>query len=117
MYSAAAIARRKCLGTRKDGSPCRAWACWDDPSQRCMAHAGRHHSGPILPGEPFDRPAQYTPCTCAVYEWPHRPGSGHCNWPDPPKRRCWTPQGQRHNFLRRRDGKYILRSLGLLMDW
>lgn len=34
-YSAQARAMRRCTGTRKDGEPCRAWACWDDPLQRC----------------------------------------------------------------------------------
>jgi len=118
MYSEAAKARRKCTGTRLGGGPCRAWACWDDPQQRCVAHAGRHHTGPMLPEYRYrDRPAHVPACTCEAYAWPHRPGSGVCRWPDPPAVRCLTPQGTRRNFLRRRNGRYVLRSVELLMNW
>jgi hypothetical protein len=93
MYSEKARARRRCTATRKDGAPCRAYACWDDPLGRCMAHAGRHHTGPIIPWKvdlsraPSTWPrryprAQYVPCTCSAYPWPHRPGGGRCTAPE-----------------------------------
>jgi hypothetical protein len=47
-YSAAAIERRRCTATRRDGAPCRAWALWSDPGQRCLAHAGQSPHGPRL---------------------------------------------------------------------
>ncbi len=78
-YSALAEARRRCTGTRKDGEPCRAWALWDDPLQRCMNHAGYTHYGPQARRYGDQSAAgktRYTPCTCAAYNWPHRPGRG-----------------------------------------
>ena len=100
-YSDAARARRRCTGTRKDGKPCQAWAMWNDPEQRCMAHAGRHHTGPMQakhpPGRRFapSRRAQAPPCTCAAYPWPHRPGGGLCRWPDTPQETSPAPAGER----------------------
>jgi hypothetical protein len=86
MYSAEALARRKCRATRQDGQPCRAYALWDDGEQRCMSHAGRHHSGPMPVYDYWwQRPARRsrTPsCRCRAYPWPHRPGGGDCSWPD-----------------------------------
>jgi hypothetical protein len=85
-YSEKARELRRCKATRADGQPCRAWACWDDPDGRCMAHAGRHHTGPM----PFrwatstHQAARVVPCTCRAYGWPHRPGGGLCRWPDLP---------------------------------
>lgn len=91
-YSERARAMRACRHIYPDGRRCKAWALWDDPRQLCMAHAGRHHKGP-LPAKRvlYDRPANVTPCTCAAYAWPHRPGGGLCRWPDPPLYRCTTP--------------------------
>ena len=95
-YSANAAALRRCTGARKDNSPCRAWAVWDDPRQLCMAHAGRHHHGPLnfrrRPWRP-EKPTMYEPCRCAAYQWPHRPGGGLCRWPDPPRYHCPVPAG------------------------
>lgn len=95
MYSAEAVALRRCLGTRKDGEPCRGWALWDGPRQFCMAHAGRHHTGPLP--SPWQRepecPTMYEPCRCAAYNWPHRPGGGLCCWPEEPVYRLTTPAG------------------------
>ena len=73
MYSTEAEFLRRCTGLKRDGSLCRAWAAWDDPSQLCVAHSGRHHTGPILPGpRPALRRANYRPCQCSAYEFPHR---------------------------------------------
>ncbi len=101
-YSAAAIARRRCTGTRKDGQPCRAWAVWDDPRQLCVSHVGRHFTGWInFKRRSRDLPAAYEPCTCAAYAWPHRPAGGLCRWPDPPLYRSTTPAGT-HDWPRGR---------------
>ncbi len=94
-YSANAIALRRCTGTTKQGQPCRAWAVWDDPRQLCAIHAGRGHRGP-RPNTPAWQAPGYgrtrnPNCTCAAYQWPHRPGGGLCRWPDPPEMICTTP--------------------------
>ena len=92
-YGPEAIRRRRCTALRKDGKPCRAWALWDDPRQLCMAHAGRHHRGP-MPNPPAWHQGErrnVKPCTCPAYAWPHRPGGGLCRWPAPPLYRCTTP--------------------------
>ena len=102
MYGEAAIARRRCAATTRAGRPCRAWALWDDPGQRCVVHAGRGHRGPQAPGWQASRPARYPPCRCAAYAWPPRPGSGLCRWPDEPLWRCTTPIGTRWEFAVRR---------------
>jgi hypothetical protein len=100
-----------------------------DGRQVCGIHAGRHHRGPMGPladllavdgvawldaiealrnADPFWSPhaphryAQYLPCTCAAYAWPHRPGGGLCRWPDPPMRISPTPSGTRHFLVRLR---------------
>ncbi|HET8626736.1 MAG TPA: hypothetical protein VFL91_04925 [Thermomicrobiales bacterium] len=103
MYSERARQLRRCTATTKAGRPCRAFACWDDPEQRCAIHAGRGHRGPLASRWPQDRrPARYVPCRCAAYAWPHRPGSGWCRWPDPPLGRCTNPAGTRGAFAMRR---------------
>jgi len=100
-YSAQAEVRRRCTGTRKDGEPCRAWALWDDPLQRCMNHAGHGHHGPQARRSRDQSAAgktRYTPCTCVAYNWPHRPGGGVCRWPEEPVYRWITPAGQHATF-------------------
>jgi hypothetical protein len=92
-YSKVARELRECLGTRKNGEPCRAWAVWDDPRQLCVAHAGRHHTGPMPRVLSRTKPAKYKPCCCPAYNWLHRPGGGLCRWPDVPEYRLTTPQG------------------------
>jgi hypothetical protein len=95
-YNEAAIARRHCRGTRRDGKPCQAYAMWDSEAQLCMAHGGHHHTGPLSPGS-APRPrthANYTPCRCGAFAWPHRPGAFPCNWPLPNAYRWPTPAGQ-----------------------
>ena len=94
-YSARAEIRRRCVALRKDGKPCEAWATWDDPHQRCAIHAGRHFRGHLPIRRRFRFPAarkrhaKYKPCTCPAYWFPHRPGGGLCEWPDPPRYRLW----------------------------
>jgi hypothetical protein len=94
-YGPEAKGRRRCTGTRKDGESCEAGALWDDPRQLCVAHAGRHHRGPMyLKFPPYRRQkARYVPCLCVAYAWPHRPGGGLCSWPEPPAFRCLIPAG------------------------
>ena len=83
---------RRCRATRKDGSPCRGWACWDDPRQLLRSHGGNaqgrragSRSGLRQGGKPLqDRPRAVT-CRCKAYAWPHRPGGGLCQWPEPPR--------------------------------
>jgi hypothetical protein len=87
MYTERARALRRCKATRKDGTPCQRWACWDDPQGRCAAHGGRI-AGPHL----LER-THYPPCRCVAYAWPHRPGSGLCRWPDPPEYRLNMREG------------------------
>lgn len=94
MYTEAAAAGRRCTAQTRDAQPCRGWACWGDPHQRCNVHGGiRRH-----------RPER---CTCAAYAWPHRPGGGLCRWPEPPVRTCATAPGTRRRRWRRRvrDGR------------
>jgi len=91
-YSEAAKERRRCTATKTDGTPCRGYAAWGDPRQRCGGHGGRRR-GP-------------TPvCGCAAYNWPHRPGGGLCRWPDAPIWRLTTPAGT-HGPDRNRRRRY-----------
>ncbi len=81
MYSEAATQARRCLGRRRDGAACRAWAVWDDARRLCVAHVGRHHTGPIyLVVSGRRRRTNYLPCDCLAYAFPHRPGGGGCDW-------------------------------------
>ncbi len=90
------------------GLPARAFACWDDPEQLCVAHNGRHHRGPIphwsIP-RPRSRRCAAPPCQCRAYDWPHRPGGGLCRWPEPPLYRLTTPAGT-HRWPRIRRPKW-----------
>jgi|GEM_PF-6489357 hypothetical protein len=45
-YTEKARELRRCIAYRRYGEPCRAWATWEDPLQRCNVHAGRHTRGP-----------------------------------------------------------------------
>ena len=102
MYGLAATARRRCTRTTKAGVPCRAWAMWGDPKQRCNVHAGRVR-GPQLVGYTPPRKARYVPCRCAAYGWPHRPAAGLCRWPDPPTATSATPTGTHRPGFRWRE--------------
>lgn len=99
-YSEKAKALRQCKALRKDGKPCQAYAVWGEDF--CMAHSGRHHRGPMP--HPYEqrfkkRPRRSPTCRCPAYNWPHRPGGGLCQWPDPPTRRCTTPPST-HYWIR-----------------
>ena len=96
-YSEKAKILRRCKALRKDGRSCQAWAVWGEDF--CVAHSGRHHKGPMP--NPYERnlrylikgePKRHSPvCHCDAYNWPHRPGGGLCNWPDPPAWHCTIP--------------------------
>ncbi len=90
-YSEAAIARRRCTATRKDGASCGAWARWEDPARRCVFHSTIPRA--IWPRWWGRQHAAYPPCTCPAYRFPHRPGAGLCRWPDAPAATCPTPAG------------------------
>jgi len=81
-YSSEAAVRRRCTATRRDWTPCRGWAAWGDPSQRCGGHGGRRPAGVKKPT-----------CSCVAYAWPHRPGGGLCRWPEAPTYRLTPPPG------------------------
>ncbi len=78
-YSETTRERRRCTAPRADGAPCKAYAAWGDPLQRCGGHGGRSTGRPS--------------CRCAAYNWPHRPGGGLCRWPNEPEYRLTTPAG------------------------
>ena len=94
-YSQKAQAGRRCTAATRAGAPCRAYACWDDPIQRCASHTGRHHTGPLAPAPcpRLHRRRHYTPCVCVACGWPRRPGGGQCCWPESPLARCTTMPG------------------------
>lgn len=101
MYSIEAWRLRRCTAQIRRGGACRCYAVWGDPLQRCAAHGGRRplHHDPC--GRRPDYRTNYTPCTCPAYEWPHRPGGGACDWPNPPAHRCTIPAGT-HSWPRTR---------------
>ncbi len=117
-YSERAKAMRRCMGIRKDGEKCRAWACWDGKQgQLCSAHSGRTHRGPQatlreLQARPVYR-APVPACRCLAYNWPHRPGGGLCRWPELPLGRSSTPSGKRSGRMRAREKQYIFALFGL----
>jgi hypothetical protein len=78
-YTEHARELRRCRAMRKDGQPCANYAAWDDPFGRCGSHNGR-----VARPHLRERTA-YPPCTCLAYCFPHRPGSGLCCWPEPPR--------------------------------
>ena len=109
MYSAATVMQRRCVGARKDGQPCNAWALWDDPRQLCLVHAGRSHMGPLGSLRARHQRARYEPCLCDAYAWPHRPGGGLCRWPEEPEYVLTTTPGtHRWPRLRKRRRRLLL---------
>jgi len=85
MYDELAKLLRKCKGTNRDGSPCRAWALWSSSDQMCRRHT--HDEG--AKAKRFVTRANV--CRCAAYTWPHRPASGLCRWPSQPTQAHPTP--------------------------
>ena len=102
-YSERAKALRRCTATRQDGQPCRAWAIWG--TRLCAAHT--HTQRKTHPRGYREWPTQAEPCRCGAYAWPHRPGGGLCNWPDPPTRKSDIPAGT-HSYLRGYKRRYRL---------
>lgn len=88
-YSEKAKLRRRCSAKKTDGSPCRAWARWGDDRQLCSSHAIKKRK----PSDGYKVMKSKAKCDCEAYQWPHRPGSGLCRWPDPPLFKCLTPAG------------------------
>jgi hypothetical protein len=86
-YSLKARMLRRCCATRADGEPCQAWAIWRHPDGLCAAHAGVTGGPRRQGGWPSNilYHARYPLCSCAAYDFPHRPGGGWCQWPDPPQ--------------------------------
>ena len=91
-YSLKARWMRRCIGTRKDGEHCQAYAMWDDSRGLCIRHSGRWQPNYNRPWWDLDPKTKYEPCKCIAYNWPHRPGGGICNWPDEPEYRLTTPE-------------------------
>ena len=110
-YSEKAKAARRCRATRKDGQPCRAYALWGGAGL-CAGHTYKkrvqHERGYR------EVPTKAPPCTCIAYQWPHRPGSGLCNWPDAPTYRSTIPAGT-HSFMRgyKRGYRILMRRWGM----
>lgn len=92
-YSSEAIFLRRCLGHNKDGSPCKSWALWSAPDQKCPKHSAWY-------GAVGKSPAPR--CDCDAYPFPHRPGGGLCEWPNKkPRKRSTTTPGK-HRTPRRK---------------
>jgi len=100
-YSAQRRAQRRCTATRRDGSPCRCYAVWNDPTRRCWRHGGSRAMGRSWREERgYSRRRRHAPiCRCGAFAFPHRPWSrgagGECRWPEEPAGRCSTRQGSR----------------------
>lgn len=87
MYSDKARQARRCKAIRKDGHRCQAYARWGADDGLCARHHQLQHpdEGPAGTVRPV--------CRCDAYAWPHRPGGGLCDWPDPPTVRSDTLAG------------------------
>ena len=93
-YTEHAVALRRCRSLRDDGQPCRAFALWKSPQNLCAAHTYRKKTPNPLRWPAYqEKPTQAVACRCPAYNWPHRPGSGICRWPDQPVYRCTIPSG------------------------
>jgi hypothetical protein len=118
-YNSDAITLRRCIAIKADGTPCRAFAMWNDPLDRCVVHAGRHHRGKQNgPRRPNRR--NVPACHCPAYAWPHRPGGGLCRWPNDPWYICQTPAST-HSKPRTPPIIYAMRrmgfAVGLTRNW
>ncbi|MCY2994603.1 MAG: hypothetical protein NTY19_43080 [Planctomycetota bacterium] len=110
-YSEEARKRRKCTGTTAAGRPCNAWALWGDPRQLCVNHAGRHRRGKYG-GPRKSTKTHRTPCSCAAYAWPHRPGGGLCRWPLPPLDDALSGDAAARTWL----SKYLVGQVGNTLE-
>lgn len=98
MYSAWAIEARRCQAVKVDGTPCCAWSVWGDT--HCVRHGGHSAIPPRRTAYGGYR-SRVPPCDCPAYNWPHRPGSGLCQWPHSPQYKRTTPAGT-HTWPRAR---------------
>lgn len=105
--------RRRCVERRADGKPCRAWAMWDSPDQRCSSHTykTRRRDNEMSDEIRREQNRRHAPtCDCPAYAWPHRASAGFCRFPDEPLRSWPTESGKRAlGKLRRRKIKAIRR--------
>jgi hypothetical protein len=99
-YSPKAQAMRRCMAIRNDGRPCSNYAVWSDERRLCGAHGGRVQYRRV------PTKTAYIPCTCEAYPYPHRPASGHCEWPDAPRFRQVQEPG-RHSSDYERDRRAL----------
>lgn len=76
-YTEEARALRRCQARTKRDQDCQRYAVWGDTQGRCSAHGGRVNGAHVI-GK-----TAYEPCHCVAYRFPHRPGSGLCEWPTP----------------------------------
>ena len=97
-YSERAKELRRCTyrypeGHDREGERCKAWAMWGHPEQLCVAHGRDGERGPYYQKDPSRLYRTIPLCECEAYNFPHRPGGGLCQWPDPPQYRLTTPEG------------------------
>jgi hypothetical protein len=112
-YSEKAKEMRRCKATRKDGQPCQAWALWGGTF--CAGHTYKKRGGRTPEKYRYTGiPTKAPPCRCVAYNWPHRPGSGLCRWPDPPIYRSTIPAGT-HSWMRgyKRGYRLLVRRWGM----
>jgi hypothetical protein len=99
---------RQCTGQTSKGERCRAWSVWGDAANRCYRHGGAETA--LIP-----RSERHPACACRAYSFPHRAGSGFCNYPDEPLKEHPTPQGQRRYYkrIRKKRIKNWMENLGI----
>ncbi len=104
MYSRKAKKLRQCKARCKNGKLCQAWAVWGE--KFCKSHRCKPNTSIMI--NPYlvkiqRKPKHKAVCHCKAYNWPHRPGSGICNWPDPPNQVCTTPEGTHSKGYNRKE--------------
>jgi len=112
--------KRRCQATRKDGSPCLAWAVWNASEQLCAVHLHptRRKRREMTAAIRKEQARRHAPvCCCDAYDWPHREHNGLCRGPDGPLEMWPTPAGQRQQGKkRRREVRALLRRYGFPFD-
>jgi hypothetical protein len=83
----------RCKAYTRFGLRCRAYVVAG--LEVCISHSPWRSRGPGSSRSPL-RPGRCA-CRCAAYNWPHRRGSGHCQWPEAPAKPCETPSGKRRS--------------------